>query len=319
MCLCECAHACSRPVTVGSTKPVFQALAAFLALYFLYCTITDTLELAANGAFRPPPRAVRLTVLGLRDPTAPAAAVNPLAFGLLRDGCPVPPVANASNGTAALAFREPVAVNGYYLRIATGRGLAGRDPVRWTVEAQSDASGARQLVGASVWRGQGTMASFYPYLAYPTPLADSGDVLVKVDGRAGWTWMLDEIVTYLVGGGGWSLYAWCGLTGRQRAATMALRWLFTTNTVQLAAVAAGYGNSGNWRGSAGAALDAVGNLIMATALWWDEALIIRAILAFCTVDLLAAVRNASLSRARRPPTTKRTSKRCRRLRLSRHP
>jgi hypothetical protein len=285
-------------VTVASTKVVFQIFAVCIALYFLYWAYAGAVELAADGALRPPPRAVRLTVLALRDPAAPPAASNPFVLGLLRDGCRAPPAANSSNGTAVVTLAAPARANGYYLQVAGAGGPAGLDPVRWRVEAQAESGGDWALVGASMRRGQGALAVFYPGIPYPLPMASPGGeaAAVEVDGRAEWPWVLTDVGTYAVASAGWGLYAWFGWTGRQRITARTLWQLFLVNTVLQAAAAVGLNVGGDWRGEVESWMYCAADVVMGALLWWNEALVVPALLAFGFITISTQVNYVQMSK-----------------------
>ena len=280
---------CSRPVTVSATKRVFQFFGAAISLYYLYWAYYDAQEVAKSSTIWSSPHAVRLTVLGLRDTAALPAEANAVVFGLLSNSCPIQAAANLSNSSAmvtlSVSLPEP---NGYYLNIAAG-GSAATDPVRWTVEALGPEGGKWLAVGASVWRGCGTLARYFPLLDYPTPESTAKGVLVAVDSRPGWPWILTEVGTYAVAGTGWGLYCVAGLTGRQRAAVLILASTFSINTLQQATAAVGYYAAADWRASVEGWMNGAAVSAMALALWIDEQLVVPSLLVFGTVSFLALV------------------------------
>ena len=269
---------------------MFQLIAAVVSLYFLYWAYAGTLVVAAAGAFVPPPRSVRLTILGLRDQSLPVPYGNPVVFGLLNDGCPLPPAVNVSNCTAVITVATlSAAANGYYLKIASSL-QAEKDPVKWKVEVQDNDDSEWRVVGASVWRGYGALATFYPLLSYPTPKAAGGEsVSVIVDSRPVWPWMLTDIANYAVAGIGWHLYAWSGLMGRQLAAVGILCCLFGCNTGLQIVATAGYFAAGDWRGGVESFIYAAPAAVMALLLWLNEALVVIALLLFGGIHFLALV------------------------------
>jgi hypothetical protein len=283
-------------VTVAATKRVFQFIAAAVTPYYLFWAYVDALEVIKSSTLWSSPQAVQLTILGLRDASVPPGAVNQHVFGLLSDGCPISKTAaNVSNGSAIVQLSASLpAPNGYSLQIAAS-GSAARDPVLWRVEALAPEGGSWRTVGASVWRGAGTLASFFPFLAYPTPESSSSSaienkgVLVSVDSRPGWPWILTQVGTYLVAGTGWGLYSVAGLTGRLRTAVLILICLFSTNSVLQAAAAAGYYAAGDWRASVEEGINGAAVLAMAVALWIDEQLVVPALLVFGTISFLTLV------------------------------
>jgi hypothetical protein len=277
-------------VTVAATKPVFQIIAFVVSLYFLYWAYAGASVVANSGSFLPPPNSVKLTLLSLRDDTVPTPAGNPVAFGLLRDGCPLPPAVNVSNGTAVVTFAAlPSGSNGYFLKIAAN-GPAEKDPVSWKVEAQANGDNEWRMVGASVSRGHGALAAHYPRLSYPTPRAEGGEsVKVVVDCRPVWPWMLTEVANYAVAGIGWHSYAWSGLMGRQLAAVGILCCLFGSNTVLQFVAAAGYFATDNWRGGVEALIYGASVAVMASLLWLNEALVVIALILFGAIAFLALV------------------------------
>jgi hypothetical protein len=278
---------------VGSATPLFQAIVLGISLYYLYLANTEITEALFAGAFHPPPRTVRLSVLGLRNSSLSPAAVNPLAFGLLHDGCVVPHASNASNGSAVVtllpATLHPVA-NGYYLTIAAG-GTAERDPVKWVVEAQTHSSDRWWVVGASVWRGQGSLAAYFPQLAYLTPVAVSGGAVhVAVDGRPTWPWIVCGMVTYFIAGGGLMMSIIFARMHKCGAVVWIVCIVFGSNSLLQLAAAVGFYTQGEWRSSVVACIYCASNGVMAIMLCLSEKLILSGLLLFSVIFFLALVR-----------------------------
>ncbi len=280
-------------MTVAATKLVFQFAAVAISLYFLYWTYASLLEAAAAGVFQPQPLAIRLMIVGLRDTAVPPTVCNPVLFGLLRDGCNTSAVANTSNGSAVVVLPTNVRdsrVNGYYLKISAG-GPAARDPVQWIVEAQAAEDGIWLPVGASVSRGQGAFATFFPSLQYPTPVsAKNQSVLVIVDRRPSWQWLLTDVGTYAIAGLGWLAYAAAGMTGRQLRAVGWLSGLFSCNSGLQAVAAVGYCAAGDWRAGTEAWMNCAAVLCMAVVLLSNERLVVKALILFGSITLFALVR-----------------------------
>ena len=229
--------------------------------------------------------------MGLRNTSLSPAAGNPLVFGLLHDGCVIQHAHNALNGSSMVSILSPPPfANGYYLSIAAG-GQTARDPVRWLVEAQANGSDAWRAVGASVWRGQGSLAAYFPNLEYPTPEAEPGGrVHVAVDGRPSWPWMLTGMITYAAAG--------CGLTTSIIFALMRQNWavvwivsgVFGSNSLLQLAASAGFYAQGSWRSSAVSCVYFTGNAVMTIMLLINERLILSAMLLFSIFFTLALVR-----------------------------
>ncbi len=284
-------------MTVGSATPLFQLIVLGISLVYFYWAYSAISEALLDGTLRPPPRAVRLSVLGLRNATVSPAAGNPLAFGLLRDGCVIPPASIASNGSSVTvvsltALQPRPLANGYFISIAAG-GQAAKDPVRWAVEAQADGSDGWLIVGASVQRGQGSLAAFFPHLAYPTPVAVPGsDVHVLVDGRPSWPWILAEVGTYSTAGCGLMVSVILAWIGQNCAVIWMVSSVFGSNAVlQLAAAAGSYAQrEGGWRVSAVAFIYFAGNGVIAVMLSVNERLILSAMPLFSVFFFLALVR-----------------------------
>ncbi len=219
------------------------------------------------------------------------ALANPIVFGLLHNGCPIQQTASISNGSVLVLLLQNLewSPNGYFLQIA--RGVAANDPVMWTVEAQSAQSDVRRTVGASVWRGYGSLAKFFPHLAYPVPRSstDPENVLISVDMRPNWPWILTEVGTYVVAGVGWALCCLSGLTGRQWAALPVVSSLFGINALLQVAAALGYGSAGDWRASVEGWMNGAAAAVMAVGLSIDEQLIVPAFFVFGTICLLTLV------------------------------
>ena len=75
-------------------------------------------------------------------PSLPPSAGNSVAFGLLRDGCPLSPARAGGGGGGRPTWAEfagPVSANGYFLEIPAGPPEA--DPVRWIVEVPAGDEG----------------------------------------------------------------------------------------------------------------------------------------------------------------------------------
>ena len=269
---------------------MFQLIAVIVSLYFLYWAYAGACVVATAGVFVPTPSSVRLTILGLRDQSLPVPEGNAVVFGLLNDGCPLPPAVNLSNCTAVITVAAlSAAANGYHLKIASSR-QAEKDPVKWKVEVQGNGDSEWRVVGASVWRGYGALATFFPRLPYPTPKATGGEgVTVIVDSRPVWPWMLTEIANYAVAGIGWHLYAWSGVVGRQLAAVGILCCLFGFNTVFQMVATAGYLAAGDWRGGVESFIYGASVAVMALLLWYNEALVVIALLLFGGITFLAVV------------------------------
>jgi hypothetical protein len=279
---------CSRPVTVGATRPVFQIIVAIISIYYTYWAYAGIAEAVTAGVFQPQPLSVRLTILELRNKSVPPAEGNPVDFGLLFNGCKLQQRANTSNGSAVVEFSSPVAANGYFLQIPAGM-LAALHPVKWVVEAQAEGHAGWWLVGASVRRGLGTLASYYPNLAYPTPMGNGDGVLVVADGQPDWPWILADIGTYIGAGAGWSLCVWAATIGRPWAVPGFMCSLFGINSILQAASAVGYYDAGNWRESVEACVYSAGNGIMSLVLCVNERFIIPGLLTFGAIFCLAVV------------------------------
>ena len=135
------------------SKPLFQLVFVAFAAYFLACGAVGLRRLHAAGRFGAP--LARLTVLATRAGGAAApAARNVSRFGLLRDGCKLPPPPEGVLfAGASLIIRSDAAVeaNGYFFATAAV-GDGGGDPARWVVEVSGDGGESWRAVGASVWR-----------------------------------------------------------------------------------------------------------------------------------------------------------------------
>ncbi len=236
---------------------------------------------------------MRLTILGLRDSALPAAYSSPLSFGLLRNGCPIAPTAAAINGSAIIAFDTPLVwANGYYLDIAAdGTGTQGHDPVQWVVEALSINSTGWKIIGASQQLSLGSFASFFPGLAYPTPLSArngsmDGAVRVAVDGRPDWVWIIQNIGVYAASFVGWISLAISGLVGRQGLAIWILICLFGCNCAQCFASALAQNVAGSaWRETVEIWLLCCMDLATAGMLYWDESRAIVALFVYGVLNL----------------------------------
>ena len=275
----------SKPLTVASTKLVFQIIPALLAGYFAYNVFFYSELFAARGLLDPTPSALRLTVLSLRDPSLSPALANPLRFSALLDGCPVPaaslsvlrPPTSGENETTSvfeLRLPGPSRVNGYLIKI--DEGPAAADPVRWRVEAAhrdgngtADDGGSWRVVGASVWRGTGSTAIYYPALSYPTPSAHP--TRIAVDYRPTWPWFLLYVLDYLTAAVAWFVIAVVGRLGRPQITPRVWQTMFLFNSVMEAASAVGCSLLGDWRGAADAALYSVPNALLGLSLLKSEA------------------------------------------------
>ena len=287
----------SRPVTVAATKLVFQLIAASIALYFLYLAFVSLSEAAADGVFLQHPLAIRLSILGLRNTSAPPAACNTLVFGLLHNGCPSSSSTNTSkvsNGSVVFVLptsAQDSGANGYYFQISAGMPAAS-DPVLWTVEAQATEGGVWLPVGASVWRGQGKLATYFPSLPYPTPesavSADWG-ICVLVDRRPRWEWLLTDVGTYVVAGVGWGMYSAAGMARRQLVAVRLLGMLFSFNSGLQAVAAVGYCVARDWRAGVEAWMNCAAVAGMAVVLVFNERFVINGIIIFGGITLLTQV------------------------------
>ncbi len=281
----------SQPLTVGVTKSVFQFISGSVAIYYMYWAYADIMEVVTSSTLWASPRAVLFTILGLRDPLLQPSMGSSVIFGLMHNGCPIEPVANTSNGSAMISLSQrSVSPNGYFLQIASW-GLAANDTVQWRVDLQSEEGDMWRTVGASVWRGYGTLAKFFPRLAYPVPESSSAveNVLIRVDMRPSWPWILTEVGTYAVAGLGWGICCLSGMTGRQRAARPAVSILFGVNSLLQAAAAAGYGSAGDWRASVEGWMNGAAAIVMSVALLVDEQLIVPAFFIFGIICLLTLV------------------------------
>ena len=273
-----------------------------LAFYELYLAVENSTIFAAGGVYMPSPRAVRMTVLGLRDPTFPAADSNPFTFGLLQSGCLCAPLATAVNGSTLLSFDVPQAgASGYQLSFAADEaGTGGRDPVRWMVEAvsnsssKSDARGWR-LIGASQWRSVGSQATYYPSLEYPTPMTVGNgirdrEVLVVVDGRPRFAWVLSYVGVYVVAFLGWTA---CVVTGHfrwQGSTLLTVVCLYSSNAALfLAAALSELVSENDWRCGAECFIWFGIEVVTAGMLWWDESRALVILLLYGAFNLVAQV------------------------------
>jgi len=161
----------------------------------------------------------------------------------------------------------------------------------WIVKAQIAEGGVWQTVGASVWRGYGTLARFLPHSAYSVPESTSAieNTLIHVDMRPNWPWILTEVGTYAVAGVLWGTSCFSGLTRRQRAAVPIVSGLFGINSILQAAAALGHGSAGDWRASVEGWMNGAADLVMALALLIDEQLILPAFLIFGVICFLTLV------------------------------
>ena len=248
---------------------------------------TGVINFQSDGKFEPAPKIVRLTVLGLRSPCFATVQANTFLFGLLRDGCPFLHRTAAENGTALLWLDEPaVGANGYYLDISSSIKRSAFDPVRWIVHAlkanfsNGDASGVSNesdwtVIGASIWQGIGAEASFYPDLAYPTPLAASNGSVVRVmvDGRPEWEWFVQYVGVYIVASIGWTAFVIGGRQRQQGVVAYTLVPIYACNTaLRVAAGTALIIASSDWRNIVATWIWVFVDGMTALMLSWNEAL-----------------------------------------------
>jgi hypothetical protein len=271
-------------------NPLFQLIIFGISLVYFYWSYTSIIEVLLDGEIHPPPRAVRLSVLGLRNSSISTAEVNPLDFGLMRDGCVMQFTLNPSNGSSRVSLAAPPPLaNGYYFSIQAG-GPAEWDPVKWVVEAQANGSDGWRVVGASVSRGYGSLAVYFPHLAYPTPVAvTGGQVRVAVDGRPSWPWILAQLVTYLTAGCGLMMSVIFSWMHQYWAINCIISGYFAINSVLQLAAAAGFYAQGAWRDSVVACIYVAGNGVVAIMLLVNERLILSALLHFSVIFSLALV------------------------------
>ena len=112
---------------------------------------------------------------------------------------------------------------------------------------------------------------------------------VLIDCRPVWPWMLTDVANYAVAGVGWHLYAWSGPMGRQHASVRILCCLFGFNTILQFVASGGYFAAGNWRGGVEAFIYGTSVAVMASLLWLNEALVVKALLLFGAITFLALV------------------------------
>ena len=219
-------------MTVAATRPVFRFLAVAITLYYSYMAYSITAQLAGGSYFWPRPRAIRFTVLELRDPLAPLIYVNQFVFGLLHDNCAsMMPTSFHNNVSTKIDLKEAVLANGYYLKVVAGP--PQYDPVRWKVESTDNPVESSEslevewrMIGASMWRGAGAIITFYPNIAFDTPRQRGEQV--NFDRSPAWPWILAEVVTYYVYAVGWVFFILAGFSLHQR---VAVRVMFGTYMV----------------------------------------------------------------------------------------
>ena len=251
-------------------------------MVYLYWGFLAGVESSSSGVYRPEPKSVRFSILGLREPAMPVSAGNPVVFGLLKNGCVMAEENITANGTAVLSFDKPVVANGYHLRIPGGSIMG--DPVLWRVESLSE---SWTTVGASVWRGQGNQAIFYSHLAYPTP--EQRDLQINVDGRPSWAWFLTDVIICFTTALGWWLYSISRHIKRQGAGVLILSAMFCSNSLLQAAAAVGYGLAENWRECIHGWMNSAPDALFAAVIWWNEQHVVRSLLVYGVLKLLPLV------------------------------
>jgi len=283
----------SRPVTVAATKPVFQGGAILLGLYFLYWSYAGYCEVAFNGIIQPNPRGLKLSVLSLRDTNADPAHPNPFSFGTLRDGCPSEFTTISNGHIANIKSNSSLSVNGYSLFIEGWD--PALDPVRWSVETTDERGNVLRLVGASMWRGQGSLSVFYSNMPYPVPEHDrnhGNEVMplqILIDLRPAWPWVLTDVGIYLISGVGWISYACSGHSKRQRTAVRVLSGMFGANMVFEFAALSGWLALGNWKQAAISFIRALADGTMASTVGLREERVIIMLTSFSIFNILAMV------------------------------
>ena len=275
-------------MTVAATKPIFQICALILSANFAYWGSVSAMQLAPSGIYQPLPQVVRFTILGLRDPNIPITSVNPTYFGLLKDGCPMSPTANNSNGSALVRFAKPTSANGYFLQTPTGAVTA--DPVRWKIEAfenEISAVDAWNVIGASVWQGQGDTANFYPNLRFDFPT--QRNIRVDFDSRPSWPWFLSDVMTTFCTAFGWFMFSVSRLSSKNRGGVMVLCFMFLANGLLQASGAIGFSLLGFWRQSVEGWINAAPDVVFAACIWWDERHIVKTLLIYGFLKILPPV------------------------------
>jgi len=272
----------SRPVTVAATKPAFQMCSLLIAVVYLYWGYLASIQVASHGVYRQESSSIRFSILGLRNPEIPVSAGNPVLFGLLLNGCKIGQDNSTLNGTAILSFVKPVVANGYYLRIPEGS-IFG-DPVLWRVESFAE---SWTTIGASVWRGQGDQAIFYPHLAYPTP--EQRNLQIKVDSRPSWQWFLSDVVICFTTSLGWLFFSISRHIKRQSAGVLIISALFGSNSLLQAAAAVGFGMAENWRECLHGWINSAPDALLAVSIWWNERHAVLSLLAYGVLKLVPLV------------------------------
>ena len=278
----------SRPVAVAATKPIFQLCALLIAANFTYWGFTYMIQLVSAGFYQPWPYSVRFSTVGLRDPGISILSASPIVFGLLKDGCPISPQSQSSNGTATVVSASAIEANGYYFQVLNGSILA--DPVQWKVEIKGEGNmDMWKIVGASVWLGQGYSATYYPNLPFPTPMQRK--MQINFDARPSWPWFLSETVTSLCTGIGWFIYSVSRFSGMQQAGTSIVCLIFLFNCLLEASAAIGYGLSGPgyWRQTVQLWLFAVPDGVFAVSVWLNERHVVRVMIVYGFLKILPLV------------------------------
>jgi hypothetical protein len=253
-----------------------------------------TAQLVASGNFHPQPRALRFTVLGLRNPSLPVEAVNDFSFGLLNSLCPVPmTAASRTNVSSVVRFQNAVSANGYFLNIESGP--LEKDPVRWKVEvsdgveAKNETKRDWHMIGASVRRGAGVFTAYFPDLAFEVP-PHRGKRITIVCSPA-WPWVITEVVTYYVSSIGWLIFILAGFSQHQRAAVWVLSGTYLTVAVLEGAGAVGSQLMGEWRQAVEGWMYCVPDALIGVFIRWGERHVLFALKAYGLLKVLEMVRD----------------------------
>jgi hypothetical protein len=252
-----------------------------------------TTQLAASGNFHPQPRAVRFTVLGLRDPVLPLEAVNDFSFGLLDNLCPVPmTAAGRTNVSSVASSHDEVSANGYFLNIISGP--LEQDPVRWKVEILNNIQDGNEtksgwhIIGASVARGAGAFATFFPDLPFAVPT--HRDKRISIVCLPQWPWVIMEVVTYYVASIGWLLFILAGFRQHQRAAVWVLSGTYLVLAILEGAGAVGSELMGEWRQAIEGWMYCVPDALIGVCIRWGERHVLFALKAYGLLKVLEMVR-----------------------------
>ena len=156
----------SKPLAAISSKPLVQGFFVVIGVFLAFSVYPSYKGLVARSYRRP--LAFCMHMLQARDSSIPPSSVGVSAFGLLKDGCPIPEISTMvfpAYERACLSLETVIETNGYFFdTISVDHEESWHDPVRWSIVAtdlpnaldvvsapfQADRNGTF-IIGASSW------------------------------------------------------------------------------------------------------------------------------------------------------------------------